>query len=113
MKVGGRNIVGGGTIVTNFGDSVVELNFENLDYRLIFLTSTQAPGGAQIVSEVLGNRLDLKLTNFDNTLGVAWFGEVGSLSGNRKLYLSLMVHAIGEGDRIARSIGYTFSTEVT
>jgi hypothetical protein len=38
MKVGDRDIVWNGTVVTSFGDSVVELTYLNLTYRLIFAT---------------------------------------------------------------------------
>jgi hypothetical protein len=111
MKVGGREVVGTGTIVTHFGDSVVELTYENLVFRLTFLTNTQTSELASIEAEVLDDRLDLRLSHFDSAVGISWYGNVATVSG-KTLYLSLIVHAIGEGENITRAIGFTFTTEV-
>ncbi len=105
-KVGGREVVGTGVIVTHHGDIEIDLAYENLTYRLIFKEVGQESAG--ISAEVFGDRLEITLKNFNQPLGTAWFGDIGNVSG-RKLYLSLMVHALGEGETITRSISYTFT----
>lgn len=108
MKVGGREVVASGTLITHYDDAVVELNYQNLTYRLNFL-SIPSPSDASISAEVVEGRLEITLINFDNPLGTTWFGEVGTV-GDKKLYLSFVVHGIGAGKQITRSIGYTFTT---
>jgi hypothetical protein len=110
MKVGNRDIVGNGTVVTQAGDAVVELTYSNLTYILVFETNTQSADAARIETKLGDRSLEIKLYNFDNSLGVGWFGHVGKIA-TKKLYLSLIIHALGEGAGITRSIGYTFSTE--
>jgi hypothetical protein len=112
MKVADRDIVASGTVVTQSDDSIVDLTYVNLTYRLIFATRAPTSEQARVDSAIEGGRLDLKLYNFDNVLGVSWHGNIGKLNSGRELYLALMVHSIGEGDKITRSIGYTFSTRM-
>src|SRR5690242_14361856 len=84
-KVGDRDVAAMGTIVTHHGDRIIDLTYENLTYRLIFAdTGDHTP---RVSAEIFGDRLEITLTNFDNSLGTSWFGEVGKING-RTLYLS-------------------------
>jgi hypothetical protein len=112
MKVGGKEAVKYGTIVTLAGDSVVDLTFEDLTYRLIFELnpSIQEP---QALTKINTDHLEMRLVNFNDPLGTAWQGHIGNLINSRRLYLSIVVHNVGSNPaHLTRSIAFTFSTEV-
>lgn len=111
MKVGTREVVQTGTIVTHHGADVVELNYLNLSYRLKFITGKVGDGQPLCATAIEGLRLDFTLTNFDSPLGIGWGDQVGMLDNGFSLFLSFFVHSVGERDKSIRSIAYTFSVE--
>jgi hypothetical protein len=105
MRVGDREIVGSGTIVTLYGDDSVEIEHSDLSFKLIF---ESGDGEAEVKGEGQGKLLTLHFKNFDNVLGIAWSSEVGTIQ-NKKLFLALYVHTLGEGDKKNRLVNFTFS----
>jgi hypothetical protein len=107
MRVGGRDIAGSGSIVTNPGDSQVEIEHGNLTFVLNFI---KGEGDPTVAGHVDGQRLKLDLLNFTNALPTGWTSEVGLING-RRLHLAMIIVAVGEGEKVQRSIAYTFSLE--
>jgi hypothetical protein len=107
VRVEGREITKSGTIVTQGGDNRIEIDYQDLQFVLIF-----ANDGDELAvrAEGDGKVLTLRLEGFNNPLGSAWSAEVGTTS-NGKLILSLFTHSIGEGPSIIRLVNFTISTE--
>ena len=105
MKIGSREVLNAGTLVTEPGDDEVELSHGDLLFKLIFLPGT---GDGTVAGEANGKTLTLKLTAFANPLGIAWNSEVGQIGG-RPLFLSLYVWAVGELGKEQRAISFTFT----
>jgi hypothetical protein len=106
MRVGGREVVGSGSLITHEGDSNAELQHGSLSFQLTFATQ---PGGQPLVEgTAVGKSLKLTLMNFDNPLGTGWSSEVGTVGG-KKLFLALYVSTIGDPEKRQRSIMYTFT----
>jgi hypothetical protein len=106
MRVGDREVLSSGTIVTHYGDDNVEIGHADLRFKLIFERGEGGP--AQVKGDGGGKFLTLRLINFDNLFGTAWFGEVGT-AHDKKLFLAIFVHTLGEGDKLNRLINFTFS----
>lgn len=105
MRVGGRDVVLNGAIVTQPGDDSLDLELSNLRFRIIFT------GGDDntVVGDAQGSLLTLRVSGFNNSLGTAWSSEVGTLGGKR-LYLSLYGFSLGDADKLVRLINFTFTT---
>jgi len=118
MRVGGRQVVLNGSVITLEGDREVEIEYANLRFKLNFVSS---PGAAPTASEpsitgaAVGPQYTFTLTNFSNPLGTSWNAVVAttptSSGKTKKLYLAIHVHAVGQGERVSRLINYTFSEE--
>ncbi|WP_027556254.1 DUF6864 domain-containing function [Bradyrhizobium sp. Cp5.3] len=110
VKVGDREVVGSGAIVTHPGDKFIEFSYENLNYRIVFDTKPpEANKGPSIDFEIVDDWLEIRLTNFDNSLGSSWSGEVGNIGPDQKLDLSFSLHTIGYGDNLSRTVSFTFT----
>jgi hypothetical protein len=108
MKSGNREIVGSGSIVTHNGDDQVQLDQSGLTFNLIF---EQGDGGQPTsTGSGDGSKADLVFKNFENSLGITWYSEVGTVTG-RKLFLSLFIQSLGEKPNFSRLISFTFSLE--
>jgi hypothetical protein len=108
MKVGGREVVQSGCVVTQRGDKQLELLIENLEFRLVF--EQREPPKADIKGEIDGTRLVLTLFNFGGPFMTTWSGVVGTLFAKR-LHLALAVNATADDQGTTYSVNYTFSTE--
>jgi hypothetical protein len=108
MRVGSRDIVGSGSIVTQAGDDTVELEHANLRFKFVF----ESVDGAQ--PSVLGtdqaNVLTFTFTNIESSLGMQWSAVVAA-TGEKALHLAVYIFTIGEPKKKIRLINYTFSEE--
>jgi hypothetical protein len=73
MRVGNREILSSGSIVTQYGDDSVEIDLAGLCFKLVFKSGEGKPSVAGEGDEKL---LTLSFTNFDNPLGIAWSSEI-------------------------------------
>lgn len=105
MKIGNREVLGCGSIVTNNGDDRLEIEQSGLIFILIFESGEGEP---KISGAGDGAKLTLTFTNFDNPLGLSWSGEVGKVS-ETKLFLALYVATLGEKPSQSRLVSFTFS----
>lgn len=105
MRVGAREIVNSGTVVTQYGDDTIEIEIADLRFKFVF---SGREGDPKVEAEGAGNLLTLHFTNFNNSLGIAWSSEVGTLAG-KKLFLAIYMLTLGEGDNLKRAVNFTFS----
>jgi hypothetical protein len=104
MRVGGRDIVVSGVIVTQHGDDSVEITVSDLVFKLEF-----REGALPVITATAdGKVLTISLTGFDNPLGQGWHSHVGTYN-NRELFLAIYVATLGEASKTVRNISYTFS----
>jgi hypothetical protein len=108
MRAGAREIVGSGSIVTQMGDDLVELEYANLKFKLVF--ESVEGGKPQVVGKDDGGIITFTLTNTDNSLGTQWSSVVAA-TGEKALHLALYVFTLGESTKKVRLINYTFSEE--
>jgi hypothetical protein len=73
MRVGGREVIESGSVITHKGDDTVELSHGQLSIKLIF--NAAGEGEPKMRAEGEGQVPTLYLTNWDNPLGLAWYSQ--------------------------------------
>jgi hypothetical protein len=116
MRVGKRQVVSSGSIITHEGDDSVEIEYANLQFKFVFVSGVIAGASEpSIMGSSIGLAYTFTLTNFNNPLGTSWNALVASTPSafgkTKNLYLALHVQAVGQGERLSRLINYTLSEE--
>src|SRR4051812_32816349 len=108
MRVGNREIISSGSVVTQQGDESIELSYQDLKFELHFATD-----GGEMRANIKGAGKSAAITffNFDNALGTAWEAKLGTLTGGRTLHFACFIHVIGKKGAQNRLVSYTLSAE--
>jgi hypothetical protein len=109
ITVGDLEVLTGGTIVVP-QDSIISLRPNQTDTYTIELSFVSEGNGTSIDSHVVDNKkLQLKLKNFDNSLGTGNIEpmEVGTHE-SRTLFLMFVAYMIGTKPNNSRVLHYTF-----
>ncbi len=104
VSVGGRDVIAAGTVQTR-GDEDIVLLLRGLKFVLTF-RSTDAKE-TNVTGNLGDKSLVLNLENFDNSLGISYWGIVGTVD-RRELTLDLFIHSVGEPNK-NRLVSYSFS----
>jgi len=87
MRVGNREVVGSGSLVTHEDDETLEISYSNLNVKIIFETKEEGTPKADVEAD--GNFLTLTLSNFDSSLGSTFNSQIGTIPGPpKRLYFS-------------------------
>lgn len=108
MRVGAREIVGSGSVVTQAGDDSVEIEYANLRFRLVFKSVEGA--NPEVVGTNDAGFAIFTFTNVENSLGMHWSAVVAA-TDEKTLHLAAYIFTLGDVGKRSRLISYTFSEE--